>query len=337
MYWLGVAAIVSALSCPSVDVQAALEGRLLITFAKRRVPTAPFACVLDQGELKPSPEAMYGEFQQIDWGVDSSELLISACDPNRSGRARCHLERVSLDGRRIRTYPDLPVTDFQEADGRLTPGGMTGPARVSPTGEVFAARANGRSPALIQTGDGKYITGLTTDYSSYAWSPDGKQLAYTRAPGMERGPLQESQLFIYDIESGNDEQLTRFSPEDYRPWWNPFATPSIRYPLVSGVSWARNANVILFYVTTGRGVFEWRPDGTEIARIFDLVGRCWRLTQLSADGRRILYLSSTRRDLCLLNGGDQVRLVDADGSNDHVVLQASGENELITDIDWWTE
>lgn len=338
MYWLGVAALVSLmLPCPTVDLPALVEGRLLITFAKPGVATSPVACLLNRAELRPLPAPRHGKLLGVDWGLTANELLLSACDLHTAANAQCHIERVSLDGWLLRTYPDLPVTDFQEPDGRLTPGGMTGPARVSPTGELLAARANGRSPALIQMSDGKYVTGLTRDYSTYAWSPDGKQLAYTRAPGAERGPLQESQLFLYDIQSGRDVQITHFPPKAYRPWWNPFAKATIDYPLVSGVSWARRANMILFYVAPDRGVFLWRPDGTEINRIDDLRGDCWRLTQLSADGRHVLYLSSTRRDLCLLNGGDVVRVVDVDGSRDHVVLRTRAESDVIVDVDWWTD
>jgi len=199
-----------------------------------------------------------------------------------------------MDRGLLRTYPDLPVAEFREADGRLTPGGTTGPARVSPNGELLAAAANGRCPALIRMSDGKYITGLSEGQSTYAWSPEGTRLAYTRSPGATRSALQESQLFIYDVQSGEDMQVTHFPPKDYRAWWNPFGRPSVHYPLVSGVSWARRANLILFYVAPDRGVFLWSAEGREVNRIDDLHGECWRMTQLSADGRRVLYLSSTR-------------------------------------------
>jgi hypothetical protein len=144
-------------------------------------------------------------------------------------------------------------------------------------------------------------------------------------------------VFLYDLASGEESQLTHFEPKDYRSWWNPFAKPLIRRPLVAGLSWARRADIILFYLVPDRGVFLWNSKGEELRRLKGLEGECWRQTQLSADGQRIMYLSATQPGLCLLNGGDEIRVVNSDGSDDHVAIRLRDDQRVITAIDWWTD
>lgn len=78
-------------------------------------------------------------------------------------------------------------------------------------------------------------------------------------------------------------------------------------------------------------------DNRELGRIKGLDRKCLRLTQLSADGQRVLYLSASRPDLCALAVQDEVRLTDADGRNDRVVLRTDDAHYVITDVDWWSD
>lgn len=333
-----VALAATAVECPQVDILGSIGGQLLLTFSNSADGQPVSACRVDPaGHLIPIAPPIAGNFAGVNWGVDSSEIMLSACDPQRSPRSRCHVERTTIDGALLRTYPDLPVEAFEEPDGRLSPGGVGTPARMSPTGEYIAAPANGRSPALLRASDGKQIVGLGSEYSEASWSPDGRRLAFTASPDPGRSTLEESQVFIYELASGGRTQLTHLPPESHRAWWNPFASPVIRLPLVAGLSWARRADVIAFYLVPDRGVFLVDSQGKELHRLGGLEGRCWRMTQLSADAQRLLYLSSSRPEWCLLNGGDEVRVVNADGSDDRAVIRVRDPRYVITDLDWWTD
>jgi hypothetical protein len=335
---LSVPLSATPLACPQLDIRGSIGGQLVLTFSDTADGQPAFACRVDSaGNVISIAGPAVGNFTGVNWGADSSEIMLSACDPARAPRPRCHVERTRIDGTLLRTYPDLPVQDFEEPDGRQSPGGVGTPARVSPTGEYIAAPANGRSPALLRAGDGKQIAGLTDGYSEASWSPDGRHLAFTASPDPGRSTLEESQVFIYDLASGSRSQLTHFPPESRRSWWNPFAPPLVRLPMVAGLSWARRADVIAFYVVPDRGVFLVDSQGKELHRLSGLEGRCWRLPQLSGDGQHLLYVSSSRPESCLLNGGDEIRITGAGGSDDHVVIRLRDPRYVITGLDWWTD
>jgi hypothetical protein len=321
--------------CPPIERSGTIPGRLVVTFASANNSTAPVACVLDEQTLTPAPRVGDGELQAAYWGRSKDDLLLSTC--SSGGLApTCRLEHVALDGRVLGTYPAAAVASMEEPDGRRNAGGITGPASVSANGQWLAADGYGHSPAVLLMRDGSYVAGLSGEHSSFAWGPSGAAIAYTRSPDPNHSALQESQLFVYDVDTRDERQLTNFLPSKSKPWWNPFADPVLTNPIVAGVSWARRANLIGFYLAQQGEAFVWTPDGKPVGRPIRPRGRCWRGTRLSADAQTLLYLSSTDAGLCLRNAGNEVRIANTDGTSDRVLLSVHGD-DAITNVDWWSE
>lgn len=336
MHWtiLALAAVMS-LECPELKLRESVPGRLLVTIAPRGDPGTRRVCLLEGGHVSGLALTTPGQLGAVDWGPNSDQLFVSFCNPERGPQTRCPIALMTIGGQLIRTYPDEASPAFIEPDGRWTHWVFDGP-RPSPDGTTLAVSVSGHH-MLLRLDDGAHITSLPEGACERAWSPDGIRLAYTRGSGPHAGCATETQLFLYDLSSGVETQLTHFEPKEYRPWWNPFARPVVRPPLVAGLSWARRADIILFYLPPDRGVFLWNAAGEEIRRLRGLEGECWRQTQLSADGQQILYLSATRPELCLLNGGDEIRIVNSDGSGDHAAIQLRDNQYVITSVDWWTD
>ena len=95
--------------------------------------------------------------------------------------------------------------------------------------------ANGVGTAIDITGEkSAWDTPLAPyfDHAEIAWSPDGKQLAYTCKPltGSEYAVSTDSDLFVYDLESGETKNICKgnkafaFVGYDKYPVWSPSGT-----------------------------------------------------------------------------------------------------------------
>jgi Tol biopolymer transport system component len=323
------------LECPEIQMSMPVPGHVLVTTTSKENPEESRTCLISQSSTSSIPLPTLGQSSHVSWGPNTDELFISFCNPGRGAHTRCPVALTAIDGRIIRTYPEDSAPAFVEPDGRWSPWELTRP-RPSPDGKTVALLVSGHS-MLMRLSDGTLSARLPIDICESAWSPDGTRLAYISGSGPHGGCSTETQVFLYELSTGGESQLTHFGPKDYRPWWNPFAKPVVRPPLVSGLSWARRADVILFYLLPDRGVFLWNSKGEELHRLKELRGLCSRQTQLSADGQRIMYLSATQPWLCSLNGGDEIRVVNSDGSDDHVAIRLRDDQRVITAIDWWTD
>lgn len=336
MNWMVLAlAAVMSLECPEIQLRESVPGRLLVTIAPRDDPATRRVCLIEGDHVSGLSLTTPGKLGEVNWGPNPGQLFVSFCNPERGPQTRCPIALMTIGGQLIRTYPDDSSPAFAEPDGRWTHWVLGGP-RPSPEGKTMAVSVSGHH-MLMRLNDGAHIANLPEGACERAWSPDGTRLAYTRGSGPHAGCATETQLFLYDLSSGVETQLTHFEPKEYRPWWNPFATPVVRPPLVAGLSWARRSDALLFYLVPDRGVFLWNSAGRELGRLKRLGGSCWRLPQLSADGRHILYLSTSRPDLCALAAEDEVRLTNADGRNDRVVVRTDEAHYVITDVDWWSD
>jgi Tol biopolymer transport system component len=74
---------------------------------------------------------------------------------------------------------------------------------ISPTEEKIAAVKRGEEDLFVMNLDGSQARMLIKDYSmqSFAWSPDGKSLAYAQG-------LHRSEIYVIDVDSGHIRQLT---------------------------------------------------------------------------------------------------------------------------------
>jgi len=336
LYWM-MLALTAALpsDCPEIEIKAPISGQVLVTTADTTNGRTHRVCILTAESASRVELPTAGRLSSVLWGTTTTDLFVSFCNPDRGARNRCPIARISTSGQMIRTYPDETSPAFVEPDGRWSHWVM-GEPRPSPDGKMVIL-SGGAHSILMQLSDGATVATLPNYICEAAWSPDGTHLAYVRGTGRYVDCVSESQVFLYDVASQVELQFTHFEPKSYRPWWNPFATSVVRPPLVSGLSWARHADVILFYIVPDRGVFLWNSRGEPLHRIDELHGECWRQTQLSADGQRIMYLSSTEGGLCLMNGGDEIRIANSDGSGDHVVIRRRDDGLAITGVDWWTD
>lgn len=312
-------------SGPGIAKVAPYEGNLLVTVGRVEAERHPGTAYIFKPEgPRRVPEPTVGTFSQACWGVDATELLLTSFQKEPSPTT--HVELLRLDGTLQQAYPSLPVQDFVESDGRITRGGAAGPVRVSHDGRFLALPANGRGLTIMERATAKWVMAVAKEARDYDWAPASHVLAYSGAEG-GKSALIETQIFLYDVDTGQERQLTRFPPSAL-----PGGTQK-REPLLVGVSWARKANVILFYNVPNRGIFVWTPEGQQVAFLANLTGECSRMTRISADGKRILYLSSDDFGLCLLNGGNSIRSINVDGTNDHAIVTAS-KGHVILDFDW---
>jgi len=327
--------IVAASHFSDVKQLAPLPGALLLTVQNVNSRDRA-AFIASSGQLKRAPTPTAGALISINWGRDTSEIMIQACSDEKGVEARCHIERMSIAGELRQTYPSTLGTNFIEADGRVTAGNVTGPARISADGELLVLGAYERQPAFLDAATGQFLSGMNVGHCEYAWSPEGHVLAYTRSPSTEHTTLTSSQLFLLDFDTGIETQLTFFPDVDVRPWWDFWSNPHTLPAMVAGISWARKANTVLFFARRSGGTYLWNATSRATVRIPDPSSTCWRRTQLSTDGQQILFISSSTAMGCLLNVDDEVRITRVDESSNDTLLRATGDT-TIYDIDWWTD
>lgn len=131
--------------------------------------------------------------------------------------------------------PDLFVQDFSQEEGLLgkprqvfcAPGATQGTPTFSPDGKKLAFVSNKDGTPRIYTLDipapgaslkelkPKMISKKTRENTCPAWSPDGKKIAYSALASGTR------QIWIYDIVSGEEMQLTDGHGHKENPAWGP--------------------------------------------------------------------------------------------------------------------
>ena len=131
--------------------------------------------------------------------------------------------------------PDLFVQDFSLEKGLIgtprqvfcAPGAAQGSPSFSPNGKKLAFVSNKDGTPRIYILDipepgasvknlkPKMITKKTRDNTCPAWSPDGKKIAYSALASGTR------QIWIYDLETGEETQITDGSGHKENPAWAP--------------------------------------------------------------------------------------------------------------------
>ena len=129
--------------------------------------------------------------------------------------------------------PDLFIQDFSLEKGLMgtprqvfsAPGATQGSPSFSPNGQklAFVSNKDGtpriyildipEAGASVNNLKPKMITKKTRDNTCPAWSPDGKKIAYSALAGTAR------QIWIYDLETGEEAQLTTGSGHKENPAW----------------------------------------------------------------------------------------------------------------------
>jgi hypothetical protein len=168
------------------------------------------------------------------------------------------------------------------------------------------AGANGkiafqRGNALwVMNPDGSGQTALTTEGSTVdsdpAWSPDGQQMAFQRTTFAF--PDVTYSIWVMNADGTNQTQLTP-------------AGENGRYP-----AWSPDGQRIAFdrFGSSADGLGVMNKDGSGITR---LITRSGQDIDWSPDGTRIVF-----------NNADGIELVNADGTNDHVLVPDAFDDHL---------
>jgi len=215
-----------------------------------------------------------GVIASADLSPDGSKIIYDRWN-NRRGRSElCIVSSlggtsavVAEDGARPRWRPDGQRVGYFTT---TSPSGKMDFRTVSPEG-------NGqRTEFAVEAG--------VLSMNSFAWSPDGKAIAFARMH-----PDGFSEIFTRDLESGNEQQTT-FDKKH-----------------VGDLSWSRNG--LLYSSNKGGNVNLWAASvgaGSDLAPVQVTKGSGPDLTmRLSADGKRLIYLQQQRTG--------HVWLVDASG------------------------
>jgi Tol biopolymer transport system component len=141
--------------------------------------------------------------------------------------------------------------------------------------------------------DGSNQTRLTnTNARDLAWSPDGRQIAFTS------GREDEREIYVMNADGSNLTNLTNNPADDYAPTWSP-----------------DGRRIALCSYRDGEGViYTVNADGSNKTRVINTPTNAFYIDKVawSPDGRQIAFT-----DYHVYNGGDtsQIYVMNADGSN----------------------
>ena len=274
-----------------------------------------------------------GGITDLSWGRSPDEAIIVRCQ-GHGAQPRCTVVALRLEGHASKLFPPNGALEFHEPDGRLTPWELFR-ARVSPDKKLLAVDLGGRVlVAELATGHVNAVFGRGV--REFVWIPGSRAIAFTQAvPGGRRSSLEEAQLFVRNLNSGKERQLTHF-----RPWnvedWNPFSSPLRSYPIVTGLSVASRTDDLAFLEGRNADLYVLSKAGNLSAH-GHLAGRCYSHPVISRDASQVAYAAATTRGVCLMAAADEVRLRDLRTGADHVVLSVRRPDLFLHRFDWLDE
>jgi TolB protein len=194
--------------------------------------------------------------------------------------------RLSPNGR-----PEGPAEQLTTGAGNdVQPAVAPGTGRVAFT--VLAVNSDlwrlPVSPATGQpTGQPEALVATTREDSRGAWSPDGRLVAFNS------DRLGDMNIWIHDVATGRDRQLTHGPGGDYQPNWSPDGTRIAFFSARSGTNdiWTVDVATGALTPLAATSAMETNP-------------------AFSPDGRRIAYQSDR-------TGRLEAWVVEADGSGAH--------------------
>jgi Tol biopolymer transport system component len=226
--------------------------------------------------------------------------------------------------------------------------GLNGSIAFAADGQIWAISANGETQTIAAN--------LCAD--NVAWSPDGKKMAFDSGGG---GCGSPSSIFLMNADGSHPRTLTDSGCGDVQPAWSPDGAQLVfrRTPGPNGITPLCN-NELWTVKANGRGERQltnagananaaypsWSPDGSKIAfsrfnptrQIFvldlstrietdiDRTGGTYADSDLdwSPDGTKIAFIRSVP------GLGNEVALMDADGSNQAILTNLPGNGAVDT-------
>ena len=200
------------------------------------------------------------------------------------------------DGTGIRRITDIPGFEYQPD---WSSDGTKLLLRVDDesgrSGGVWSVNADGSDPVDLTLRAG--LVGGTPD-----WSPDATRIAFVgMAPGEERVGI-----YVMNADGSGPERLTSRRYEAQYPDWSPDGS-KIAFTIVENLSF---------------DVFVMNADGSHVRRLTDTPGEDnW--PEWSPDGMQIVY-----------SYGNDLRIMNADGTSAHLLAEDAGEPSWSPDGRW---
>jgi CubicO group peptidase (beta-lactamase class C family)/sugar lactone lactonase YvrE len=248
--------------------------------------------------------------------------------------------------------PDVPPDVAEDQGNRiydLVKYGVLPAVTDPPVADAFWAAPDAPPPpahALYTAGaDGRSRRAVLEDpehsFWGPAWSPDGRQIAFTRAiPAPVSPGSQPAEIYISDRDGGNMQQLTNNGRNNYLPAWSPDGR-KIAY--ISGGRTGFSSHEI--YVINADGSNDtrltdnsaqeygvsWSPDGAQIAFGTNRDG-AWRIYTMKSDGseQRALPNPAEGNSPSWSPDGSRIAFMsERDGNADIFVMDADGANQQL--------
>ena len=225
------------------------------------------------------------------WSPDGTRIVFMS---NRDGNPEIYM--MDADGGNQRNITNHPAGDYNPSwspDGKRI-------AFVSDRDRFLDIHGFPTTEIYVMDADGENQQNLTNNRAgdwSPSWSPDGKRIVFmSYREGHFIGDFEDitSEIYVMDVDGGNEQRLTENRKNDEGPSWSPDGTRII-------FSSDRKGDWVNYEI------YVMDDDGGNLQRLtenrHDDGGGSW-----SPDGKRIVF--SSDRD-----GNSEIYVMDADGGN----------------------
>lgn len=228
----------------------------------------------------------------LSWFPDSSSLLFSA-----DGR----LWRIDRGGQNRKEIPFTAKLEFRRDVSEFRPVRFPSPSSkvparghmglaLSPDGNKIGLIALGKLWVFAPNKTPQPVTSLPPSAEGLAWSPDGRQIAWSSG----LGGIED--LFATNIQSAQTRRLTELPGSETKPSWSPDGKfiAFIHRPMPGQSQDAIELRPRL------RAISANIPTITRLEETIDVAEESWG--SWSPDSRGLLVVREDQTDFCLLNG-----------------------------------